>query len=130
MINKPKEDMLMMNYVDDFKMSCREMYMAEPWRQLRARIRLSPYKSFDRYLGCYSRCFSLRSRRPPPLCPTCLLSQWSRLDAQGEKRVEAEPWRSRGPSKQMTGYNYEIRVYFKPAQAPFIKEAKNPYGVV
>ena len=76
-----------------------------------------------------------------------LPSQWSRLEAQVEKWLEADPWRANDPNKLADGYCYDMRTYYdtpvnrcckvrgmersslKPALTPFVTKPRISPGL-
>ena len=124
---KPKEDASTMIYVDDIKMSCKEPHRDRLCAQLRERILLSPYTMSDRYLGCYSRRFSAPISRFAPIISN-LTTQWSRADNQGQKSVEAKERRPAGPQKAVTGYAFEMHVYYTSAHSSTVTAKSDGAG--
>ena len=144
---KQKENASLMCYVDDFKMVCRKVDSKTLWAPLRAKIRLSDPVPVNRYLGCYTQRFEACISEFKPLMST-LPSQWSRLNAAGEKRKEPEPWKPADPNKKVTGIMYDMSQYLRTnvvqkyceiagisrdslkfAPTPFIDESKDPKGI-
>ncbi len=50
-----------------------------------------------------------------------LPSQWSRLDTNGVKRTQAEPWRPKDPNRTVVGFEYEMESYAENVIARYLE---------